>query len=436
LDPSTPAQVPRRLSGEAPRTGSAPVRYKVVAFAVALAGVTYLDRVCIGVLAPEIQRDLNLTPVQMGWVFSAFTLAYGIFEMPTAWWADRIGSRRVLTRIVVWWSAFTMLTAAAFNYVSLLATRFLFGVGEAGAWPNAGRIFSRWIPRNERGRVQGIFFAGAHLAGGLTPALVRAIAVYLPWRAVFVAFGFVGIGWAAAFYRWFRDEPREHAAVSPEERDYIERGRGTLESPAGGGARAWSRVFGAPGLLPLCLQYFANTYGFYFFITWLPSYLATARGMQSAELAIFAGLPLTLSALADITGGMTADAMARRFGVRRGYCAVGGAAYLLAAALMLAGTLSPHAQLSGVLIAVAGALSMFTLAPSWATAIGVGGPNAGLMGAVMNTAGQAGGFLSPIVLAYIVDGLGDWNLPLHLLSGLYLAAAMSWIFIRPDARAR
>src|SRR5512147_3110255 len=155
-----------------------PVRYKVVAFAVALAGVTYLDRVCIGILAPRIMSDLHLSPVRMSYVFSAFTLAYALFEVPTAWWADRIGSRRVLTRIVLWWSAFTMLTGAAINYVVLLVTRFLFGVGEAGAWPNAARVFSRWVPAEERGRVQGVFFAGAHVAGGLTPAIVAWIALF------------------------------------------------------------------------------------------------------------------------------------------------------------------------------------------------------------------------------------------------------------------
>ncbi len=410
------------------------VRYRVVAFAVALAGVTYLDRVCISILAPDIQRDLSLSQIQMGWVFSIFTLAYGIFEMPTAWWADRIGSRRVLTRIVLWWSAFTMLTAASFNYVSILATRFLFGVGEAGAWPNAGRIFSRWVPVRERGRVQGIFFSGAHLAGGLTPAVVRLIANYLPWRVVFVLFGFVGLGWATAFYRWFRDEPRDHPSVSPEERDLIERERGIPEGHVGGGKAAWGEVFRTPGLFPLCVQYGANTYGFYFFITWLPTYLANARGMQSAELVIFAGLPLTLSAIADVTGGMATDALARRLGLRKGYGLVGGVAYLLAAVIMLAGTLTPNAQLSGVLIAVAGALSMITLAPSWSTAIGLGGPNAALMGAVMNTSGQVAGFLSPIVLAYLVDAFGDWSLPLHVLSGLYLLASISWIFIKPERK--
>src|SRR5882724_6810154 len=161
--------------------------------------------------------ELGLSRIQMGYAFSAFTFAYAIFEIPTAWWADRVGSRRVLTRIVVWWSAFTMLTGAAFNYPALLGVRFLFGVGEAGAWPNAARVFSRWIPSRERGRVQGIFFAGAHLAGGLTPAVVAWIALYLPWRLVFVMFGFVGVVWAACWYWWFRDEPRQHSAVNAAE---------------------------------------------------------------------------------------------------------------------------------------------------------------------------------------------------------------------------
>ena len=122
-----------------------------------MAGITYLDRVCISVLAPSIMRDLNITTVQMSYVFSAFTFAYALFEVPTAWWADRIGSRKVLTRIVLWWSSFTILTGAVTSYAVMLAVRALFGLGEAGAWPNASRVFSRWIPVRERARVQGVF---------------------------------------------------------------------------------------------------------------------------------------------------------------------------------------------------------------------------------------------------------------------------------------
>ena len=412
------------------RLASSRVRYQVVAATVAMAGVTYLDRVCISILAPSIMRDLQLSQLQMGYAFSAFTLAYALFEIPTAWWADRIGCRRVLARIVVWWSGFTMLTAAAFSYSSLLAVRFLFGVGEAGAWPCAARVFSRWIPQRERGKVQGIFFAGAHLSGGLTPAFVLWISMLLPWRLVFVVLGFLGLAWAALWYRWFRDEPREHAAVTPAECAFIEDERTLPETH--GSLGIWATTLTTPSLLPLCLQYFANTYGFYFFITWLPTYLSQARGLRTAELAIFSGLPLVLSAVADVTGGMTCDALSRRFGLRAGYCGVSAGAYLLAAALMFAGNRAADARLAGALIAAAGALSMFTLAASWATAIGLGGKHAAVMSAVMNSSGQVGGILSPIVLAFLVSRFGDWNLPLEVLAGLYAMAFLCWLLIRPE----
>src|SRR3954465_3765277 len=173
-------------------------RYTVVMFMVALAMVTYLDRACIGAMAPTIARELSLNDAQMGWVFFAFAFAYALFEIPTARWADERGARSVITRIVLWWSVFTLATAAVFSYASLLITRFLFGAGEAGAWPCVARVFSRWIPQTERGRVQGIFFSGAHLVAGLTPAFIvgggllgpwPGLLSVMSWRGVFVTFG-------------------------------------------------------------------------------------------------------------------------------------------------------------------------------------------------------------------------------------------------------
>jgi ACS family glucarate transporter-like MFS transporter len=417
----------RELKAVKGNSAAAFVRYRVVAFTMTLAALTYLDRVCISIVAPSIMRDLRLTHIQMSYVFSAFTLAYALFEIPTAWWADRIGSRRVITRIVLWWSAFTVATAGASNYAVLLVTRFLFGMGEAGAWPNAARVFSRWIPARERGRVQGIFFAGAHFSGGLTPILVTYLATFLHWRAIFLLFGCVGFVWALLWFRWFRDEPRDHPSIGPVERDLIESTRGLPPGHAG----SWRTVFQTRGLLPLCLQYFANTYGFYFFITWLPSYLSRSRGMASVELATFAGMPLLLSVLADITGGMTTDSVSRRFGRRVGRCGVGAAGYLFAAAAMLGGTLVRDGRIAGFLIALGGAASMFTLASAWAVAMELGGRNSAVLSATMNTAGQIGGMLSPLVLAYLVDRLGNWSIPLHVLSGLYLMAAVCWLVIRP-----
>ena len=205
------------------------VRFGVLGFAVALAAVTYLDRVCISDadVTKAIQAELRLSDTQMSFVFSAFTLAYALFEVPTGAWGDRVGPRRVLTRIVVWWSSFTMATATATNFGWLLLVRFLFGAGEAGAFPNVTRTFSRWFPVSERGMAQGIFFAGAHLGGGLTPIAVGFLLGWLPWRGLFVVFGMIGFVWALAWYRWFRDEPSEHPDVSPEELAHIEAGRAT-----------------------------------------------------------------------------------------------------------------------------------------------------------------------------------------------------------------
>jgi nitrate/nitrite transporter NarK len=254
----------------------------------------------------------------------------------------------------------------------------------------------------------------------------------LPWRAVFPIVGCTGLVWALCWHWWFRDEPRDHPSVGIRERNLIESTRRLAEEHGG----SFAQVFRTPSLLPLCTQYFANTYGFYFFITWLPTYLLKSRGMAHAELAIFAGMPLLLSVVADITGGMTTDALSRRFGLRVGRCGVGSAGYFFAAIAMVSGTLVKNPEAAGFLIALGGAASMFTLAPAWATAIELGGSNAAVLSAAMNTSGQVGGVLSPIVLAYIVDRLGNWNLPLHILSGLYLMAAISWIIIQPERRAR
>ena len=409
------------------------VRNRVVAFTVALAAVTYLDRVCIAVLAPKISAELGLSRIEMGYVFSAFAVAYALFGVPAAWWTDRDGARRVLSLVVLWWSAFTMATAAAWNFASLMVIRFLFGVGEAGAWPSVARVYSRWIPLSERGRIQGIFFAGAHLSGGLTPLAVAAIAGWLEWRAIFVFFGLVGVVWTVGWYAWFRDEPRQHAAVSQAERDHIEATRGLPPAkdhiPGG-----WTQVFKTPTVAPLCVQAFANSYGFYFFITWLPTYLAQARGMKGAELAIFSGLPLMLSFVADLTGGEGSDKLARRISLRASRRAFGVGGYALAALAIFLATQLASGFAAGLLIAIGGACSMLTLAPAWATAVDVGGHHAGVTAGVMNTVGQVGGIVSPLALAYIVDATNNWNIPLMVLAGIYALAGIAWLAIDPDQR--
>jgi ACS family glucarate transporter-like MFS transporter len=424
----------RSSAGHAPVATPTRVRHKVLGMCMLLASITYLDRVAISVTAADMRRDLGLSVVQMSWVFSAFVLSYGLFEIPTGWWGDRVGARRILTRIVTWWSAFTVLTGAAFSYSQLLVTRFLFGAGEAGAWPNVAIVFSRWIPQRERGTAQGLFFMGAHAAAGLTPILVATLSLYFHWRVLFVMFGAIGFVWSLAWYRWYRDMPREHASVSPEERDYIE--AGTLGSTKHDFSHTpWKRLLANRSIVFMCLMYFTQVYGFYLFITWMPTYFRESRGFETVALGLIAGLPMTLSAVADLVGGVSTDRMVRRFGTRTGRTVVGFVSLASAGIFMISGTFIANPYLAAVLLAIGAACSNLLLAAAWNTAVDVGGIHSGVVGATMNTAGQVAGFLSPLVTGYIVQYYSNWDAPLYITGVLYLLGALCWFGIEQKPAA-
>lgn len=409
-----------------------PARRLVVLLLVMLAMITYLDRACIGAMAHLIRADLQLTRDQMGYVFSAFSVAYAAFEIPTAWWADRHGARTVLARIVVWWSAFTMATAGAFSYGTMLVVRFLFGAGEAGAWPCVARVFSRWLPLAERGTTKGVFFAGAYSAGAVAPLLVGYLLTswHLPWRGILVGFGVLGLIWSFVWYRWFRDEPAEHPAVGPEERALILAGR-AVEAPLLRGWPYWRRLLGERRLAALCLAYVPNAVTFYFCITWLPDYLRERHHFDHAELGVMASLPLFLSIGTQFLGGWLSDRLTARYGLVAGRRIPAVAGYAIAAVCIVVAARSEAPRVAAVLIAVAAASCMLTTAPAWGTVLDIGREHCAVVGAVMNTAGQIGAIISPIVVAKSVTWFNDWDFPLLLLGGLFAAGAVLWLGIDP-----
>jgi MFS transporter, ACS family, glucarate transporter len=407
------------------------VRHQVVTLVVFLGMITYLDRACISTLAPAITEEFSLSKIQMGYVFSAFALAYAAFEIPSAWLADRQGTRVVLTRIVIWWSTFTMATGATVGYASLLLVRFLFGMGEAGAWPCMGRTFSRWIPRADRGRIQGVFFAAAHFAGGMTPFLVAGLMRVMPWRAIFIGFGAIGLLWAFFWYRWFRDDPAAHPAVNAAELTLILRGRELRDSPEPVAVRfralLWNR-----NIFAIAVMYFPNSFVFYFCITWLPTYLRESHGLADQTLVFFSGLPLVLSVLGDLSGGLVTDKMTKRFGARIGRCGVGGVSYLIAALALFLVTRTTNGVLAGSLIAAATAITMFSLPAAWSICIDLGGENSAMVSAAMNTAGQIGSLLCPLVVAYSLQWYGgNWNVSLAIMASLFLIGTVAWCLIHP-----
>ena len=296
-------------------------------------------------------------------------------------------------------------------------------------------LFRSWTPVSERGRAQGFFFAAAHLSGGLTPLLVAALLPYMSWRACFAACGAIGFVWAATWFHWFRDEPRDHPGVNAAEAELIETGRAiSIHKHAGGGV--WRALAGSPNVWFLCLAYFSNSYGSYFVMTWLPTYLAEQRGFEQASLSFFSGLPLLLSVFGDISGGAVTDFLTRRFGLRFGRSGVAVAGYVLAGAAMFGSVLSASPVMAASLIAVAVAASMFTLSASWAACIDIGGEHTAVLSASMNTTGQIGSVLSPIVTGWAVTHFSNWQVPLLIMGSIYAASAILWMLVDPRKRLR
>jgi MFS family permease len=432
------------------------VRTKVLAFAFLLAVVTYLDRICISAAAPFIMDDLHLSVVQMSLVFSAFTLAYSLFEIPSGWLGDVRGPRRVLTRIVLWWSAFTMLTGAARGFRSLVSIRFLFGAGEAGAFPNIARSFSRWFPPRERGRANGVMFLGSRIGGMLSAPIALLLIARWGWRPSFVAFGALGIVWAIAWYAWYRDRPEEHPSVTDEEIAWI-RDRGA-ESPAphssesppplaeGSGPRRvgrpfqgrqlWRALVRSRNLYAICGMYFAFGYGLYFYFTWLPTYLIKVLGFSLFGGGLFAALPFLLAGMADVAGGWLTDRWSRARGLRAGRCHLGFAAFFTCALLVFASTLPLPAAMKAMLLAMALASADLSLGACWAVPIDIAPDHAGVVTGCMNTLGNLGGLVGPLVLGLAVDRWHSWTFPFYVTAAVYASGALAWLAIDPTQPIR
>ncbi len=405
-------------------------RYWVIVFAIALAVITYIDRVCISQAKSDISAEFHLNPKQMGYVFSAFTLAYALFEIPSGWLGDWLGPRRVLMRVVIWWSFFTAATGWARNYVWLLVTRFLFGVGEAGCFPNLTKIFSTWLPPEERVRAQGIMWMAARWGGALTPLLVVWVLSLISWRHAFQVFGLLGIVWALVFFWWFRDNPRDHRAVNEAELALL---AGAETNAAGHGNVPWKRFLGSGTVWLLWLQYFSLSYGWYFFITWLPSYLKEGRGLAGAMQAWLAGFPLFFGGIGCIAAGFISarlnSALGSVTGTRRFLGVVG---FLGAAVLMVASAYSKQPLLAMLAMGLASLSNDLTMPGSWGACMDVGGRYAGTLSGSMNMMGNLGGAVAGVVDGYILNAAPNGWIYIFWANALvYLVGAMCWIFIDP-----
>jgi ACS family glucarate transporter-like MFS transporter len=405
------------------------VRVRVLGFAFALTAITYLDRICISAAAPFIMRDLSLTALEMSFVFSAFTLAYSIFEVPSGWLGDVKGPRRVLTRIVLWWSAFTILTAAAQGLRSLVVIRFLFGAGEAGAFPNMARSLSRWFPLRERGRANGVMLLGSRVGGMISVPLALLVISSWGWRMSFVLFGLVGVVWAVAWQAWYRDRPEQHPAISPQEVAWI---RQDDPTPGAHVPTPWRALFRSRNLYAICAMYFAFGYGLYFYFTWLPTYLIQELGFSPLTGGALAALPFFLAGVADVAGGWLTDRLSHRFGLKTGRCYLGFTAFFTCGVLLFMSTVADDAVAKALLLALALASADFGLSAAWAVCLDIAPDHGGVMTGWMNTFGNLGGLFGPIVVGYAIDRWQSWTIPFYIAAAIYVGGAVAWLVIDPS----
>lgn len=405
------------------------VRQWVIVFAVALAVITYIDRVCISQAAPLMTKDLGLDSRSMAWAFTAFGWAYALCEIPGGYLGDRIGPRSVLMRIVLWWSFFTAATGWVWNAVSLAITRLLFGAGEAGCFPNLTKAFTTWLPPKERVRAQGIMWLSARWGGAFTPPLVQLVIGYVGWRHSFEVFGLLGVVWAFVFYRWYRNNPLDNPKLNEAERDLL---RHSAANAAGHGDVPWGKFLASRQVWMVCLQYFCLSYGWYFYVTWMPTYFNQARHLDLQSVAIFSIAPLFFGGLGNPASVLIGGRVARAVGVAQSRRIMAYIGFAGAAGFLVLSTRLGDPLMATLAIGMASFSNDLVMPGAWATCMDVGGAHAGSLSGAMNMAGNIGGAISPLAIGYILHWTNnDWNLTFYVSAAIYLGGIICWKFLDP-----
>ena len=411
-----------------------PVRYRLIGLTFALSMLLYIDRIAISTARGPISTELSLSDTQFGWALSAFALGYALFQTPAGLIADRFGARVALTSVVTLWSVFTALTGMARGYLTLLAYRFLFGAGEAGAYPTFASAFYNWLPTAERGLAQGINLSGSRLGAAFALPVIAWLVSRMGWRASFFILGAVGVVYATLWWWWFRDGPEQHASVSAAERAFIFEHRGQ-RAAADAAALPAGRLMRSQNVWIAMGQYFASNFTFFFCLTWLFPYLQRTYSLQATQAGLLSSAPLIGGAIGNWVGGWLVDMLYRqgRWRISRQLPAIVG--FILSAASLM-GSLAAGGMYAKVLLL---ALAVFgtdmTLPAAWAFCIDIGRTHAGLVSGTMNMAGNMGSFVTSLAFPYLLVWTGSPTPFFVVCAALNACAAILWTRARPERPA-
>jgi len=390
-----------------------------------------MDRVAISAAIPSIQAEFGFSTITIGWILAAFQISYTIFNIPSGWAGDRMGPRRSLTFIVTWWSGFTALTAGMWSAGSMIVCRFLFGMGEAGAFPIATRSLSNWMLPTERGWAQGVTHAGARFGGAITPFIVAAIIAVWGWRAPFLIFALIGLAWGVVWWWYYRDSPDEHEGVNQAERDMI---RAALKRKDRTGQKVpWKQILSSPQMWMLAVMYACYGYSINIYLTWFPKYLVDTHNMDLATMGMYASLPLMAGVGGDLLGGWASDRLVPRMGITWARRIIAIIGFLGAGGFIMMAINIPDPQTGIWVFALAVFFLELTVGVSWAVALDIGDEFAGSVSATMNTVGSIGQTGAAVGTGYLVTAY-SWNAAFSVLGVLGVIAAI--LFTRIDASKR
>jgi ACS family glucarate transporter-like MFS transporter len=404
-------------------------RYGFFAGSFFITLLLYIDRVCISSAKDAISSDLNFTDIQMGWVLSAFALGYALFQVPGGSLGDKYGVRKVMTGIMLLWSLFTALTGFAWNYISMLLFRFVFGATEAGAFPNISRAAYSWVPLNERGIFQGINFSGSRLGAAFALPLVAYLIDAWGWKSIFYFFGGVGVICSIIFFLLFRNKPEEHSGISEVEKDYILKNRQQEEEVAA--ELPLSKILGSKNVRLAMIQYVGSNFIFFFMLTWLFPYIKAKYNLNLVTTGFYAMLPLLAGAVGNWVSGYTVDAIYKtgRWKLSRQIPAIVGFSLVVIGILS---SLYMDTALGAVLclsVAIFGA--DMTLSPSWSFCMDIGKEHSGKVSGMMNMAGNLGSFSTALAFPYLQSWTGSNESFFYLAAFLGLISIISWLNMNP-----
>ncbi len=432
-----------RVSPGTTRVTRLPIRYLLVLWLMVVSAVAYLDRTNISVAGIQISHEFAISNTRLGWVFSAFLIGYASFQIPAGLLARRLGPRLVLTLGGVWWGLFTALTALVSPHIGgavllLILVRFGLGAGEATMYPATSQFVERWFPVKERGKANGIIFAGVGLGSGLTPPLVTAIILHYGWRASFWFSACIGVLVGLVWYLAARDTPEHHPWVGDDERLLVVSGRfvaeaGAKESdPARYGKHTipWPRIFRSKSILALTVSYFSFGYVAWMFFAWMYIYMAQVRGLNLKASAIYSMFPFIAMTIGCLLGGVIGDWIVARYGLRMGRCLLPGISLAMTAVLLVLGSRAHSAQTAAVVLACGAGVLYLAQSAFWAVSADIAGEFTGIVSGMMNMGGQIGGActasLTPLIAAHF-----GWGISFVAAASLVVIGALAWIVVDP-----